>query len=88
MAAGDGVLLEELAKVREVLRHAGRRERRRIISRTLLVKGLEYDHVIIANVNEHASINDLYVALSRARKTIKILGVSDSLRLHQSRNGR
>lgn len=90
IAHGDdpGVLLEELAKVREVLRHAGRRERRRIISRTLLVKGLEYDHVIIANVNEHASINDLYVALSRARKTIKILGVSDSLQLHQSPKGR
>ncbi|WP_135452974.1 UvrD-helicase domain-containing protein [Mycobacterium sp. DL99] len=83
-----GVLLDELAKVREVLRYAGRRERRRIISRTLLVKGLEYDHVIIANVNEHASINDLYVALSRARKTITILGASDTLKLQRSPNGR
>lgn len=86
---GDtGALLDELAKIREVLRYAGRRERRRIISRTLLVKGLEYDHVIIANVNEHASINDLYVALSRARKTITILGTSDTLQLQRSPRGR
>jgi hypothetical protein len=90
VAHGDdtAVLLEELAKIREVLRHAGRRERRRIISRTLLVKRLEYDHVVIADVNQHASINDLYVALSRARKTITILGVSDSLQLQESPNGR
>lgn len=72
---GDaGVLLEELAKAREVLRYAGRRERRRVISRTLLVKGLEYDHVIIADVEAHAKVNDLYVALSRARKSVKTSG--------------
>ncbi len=83
-----GVLLEELAKAREVLRHAGRRERRRVISRTLLVKGLEYDHVIIADVGDHAKVNDLYVALSRARKSITILGRSSTLQLQPSPNGR
>jgi hypothetical protein len=82
------VLLEELAKAREVLRYAGRRERNRVISRTLLVKGLECDHVIIADVNDHARVNDLYVALSRARKSIRILGSSSSLRLQPSPNGR
>jgi len=84
---GATTLLDELAKVREVLRYAGRRERRRIISRTLLVKGLEYDHVVIADVNQHARTNDLYVALSRARKSITILGTSDTLRLQQSPRG-
>lgn len=83
-----GVLLEELAKAREVLRYAGRRERKRVISRTLLVKGLEYDHVIIADVGDHAKVNDLYVALSRARKSIKILGSSSTLLLLPSPNGR
>jgi hypothetical protein len=87
-AQGVGGLLEELAKVREVLRYTGRRDRRRIISRTLLVKGLEYDHVIIADVNQHDTINDLYVALSRARKTITILGTSDTLQLRPSPRGR
>lgn len=88
-AQGDdtGVLLEELAKAREVLRFAGRPERRRIISRTLLVKGLEYDHVIIADVNDHAEVNDLYVALSRARKSVTILGRSSTLRLQPSPRG-
>ncbi len=86
---GDhSVLLEELAKAREVLRYAGRRERKRIISRTLLVKGLEYDHVIIADVTKHAQVNDLYVALSRARKTVTILSTRDHLVLRPSPNGR
>jgi len=82
-----GVLLEELAKAREVLRYAGRRERKRVISRILLVKGLEYDHVIIADVGDHAKVNDLYVALSRARKSITILGRSNTLQLRPSPNG-
>lgn len=83
-----GVLLEELAKAREALRFAGRRERKRVISRTLLVKGLEYDHVIIADVGDHARVHDLYVALSRARKSITLLGKSDTLQLQPSPNGR
>lgn len=82
-----GVLHEELAKAREVLRYAGRRQRKRIISRTLLVKGLEYDHVIVADVGDHAKVNDLYVALSRARKSITILGRSSTLQLQPSPNG-
>ena len=81
------VLLEELAKARDVLRYAGRRERKRVISRTLLVKGLEYDHVIIADVGDHAKVNDLYVALSRARKSITILGSSNTLQLQPSPKG-
>jgi superfamily I DNA/RNA helicase len=81
------VLLEELAKARDVLRYAGRRERMRIVSRTLLVKGLEYDHVIIANIADHRRVNDFYVALSRARKTITILGTSNTVTLIASPNG-
>lgn len=83
-----GVLFEELAKAREVLRYAGRRERKRVISRTLLVKGLEYDHVIIADVGDHAKVNDLYVALSRARNSVTILGKRNTLQLLASPNGR
>lgn len=82
------MLLEELAKAREVFRNAGRHERTRIISRTLLVKGLEYDHVIISDVRDHAGVSDLYVALSRARKSITILGSENTLLLQPSPNGR
>lgn len=81
------VLLEELAKARDVLRHAGRPERSRIISRTRLVKGLEYDHVIIAEATMHAQVNDLYVALTRARKSVTILGRSDTITLEPTPGG-
>jgi hypothetical protein len=85
---GDESLLHaELAKARGSLRHAGRRERRRIISRTLLVKGLEYDHVIIADAGNHTEVNDLYVALTRARKSIHILASGGSLTLVASPRG-
>lgn len=85
---GDKSLLHtELAKARDSLRHAGRHERRRIISRTLLVKGLEYDHVIIADARNHTEVNDLYVALTRARKSIHILANGSSLTLVASPRG-
>lgn len=66
------------------LSYAALRERRRIISRTLLVKGLEYDHVIIADAGNHTEVNDLYVALTRARKSIHILANGPSLTLVES----
>lgn len=47
-----GVLLEELPNARDVLRHARHSERKRAISRPLLVKGLEYDHVVIADFGD------------------------------------
>lgn len=85
---GDKSLLRtELAKARDTLRHAGRRERKRIVSRTLLVKGLEYDHVIIADAANHTEVNDLYVALTRARKSIHILARGTSLSLIESPTG-
>ena len=85
---GDKSLLHtELSKARHSLRHAGRRERRRIISRTLLVKGLEYDHIIIADAGNHTEVNDFYVALTRARKSIHILANGASLTLVESPRG-
>lgn len=52
------------------------------------MKGLEYDYVNIADVGDYAKVNDLYVALSRARKSITILGRSNTLQLQSSLNGR
>lgn len=86
--AGGGqseLLLGELAKARDRIRHAGRSRRRRVVSRTLLVKGLEYDHVVIANASEVADACNLYVALSRARKTVTILGASPKLIVAETR---
>ncbi len=73
--APDSVpLLEHLDRVRDRLRHTDRADRRRVVSRTVLVKGLEYDHVIVANVDRITDACNLYVALTRARKTITVLG--------------
>lgn len=72
---------EALAVVRDRLRRGGRGERRRIASRTLLVKGLEFDHVIIANVQNFTDPRQLYVALSRARKSVTVIGGSPRLQL-------
>jgi DNA helicase IV len=51
-------------------------------SRTVLVKGLEYDHVIIADLAKFTDPRDLYVALSRARKSITVIGQSSRITLH------
>jgi len=51
----------------------------------LLVKGLEYDHVVIANASEVADAYNLYVALSRARKTVTILSASAKLIVAETR---
>ena len=51
------------------------------------MKGLEYDHVIIADAATHTSVNDLYVALTRARKSIRILSRSDIITLTASPRG-
>lgn len=73
--------LENLGRVRERLRRQGRRSHARIASRTLLVKGLEYDHVIIADLSQFTDPRNLYVALSRARKTITIIGARSAIDL-------
>lgn len=79
-----GEPLDNLARVRDRLRRVGRRPERRIASRTLLVKGLEYDHVIIADLNKMTDPCNLYVALSRARKSVKIIGRNSSILLTPS----
>lgn len=72
---------EGLAVIRDRLRHGGRGDRKLVASRTLLVKGLEFDHVIIANVQNFTDPRQLYVALSRARKSVTVIGSSPSLQL-------
>jgi hypothetical protein len=61
-----------LARIRDSLRHSGRRPIRRAVSRTVLVKGLEFDHVVIGDASALRSHRNLYVALTRARKSISV----------------
>jgi hypothetical protein len=73
--------LDNLARVRDRLRRSGRASHNRIASRTLLVKGLEYDHVVIADLNKMRDPHNLYVALSRARKSVTVVGRSSRVML-------
>lgn len=66
---------DAFAKVKDARRHAGRRPELRSVSTTLLVKGLEFDRVLVLDANEYNRRN-LYVAITRARSDLQI--VSDT----------
>lgn len=63
---------EALVRTRNHSRAVGRRPAARVVSRPLLVKGLEYDHVVILNP-ERYSAQELYVALTRGSKTVTVI---------------
>ena len=63
---------EAAITVRDRTRENGRAAQPRTVSRTLLVKGLEYDHAVILDA---ASLDaqDFYVAATRGRRSLTIL---------------
>lgn len=80
LAAGDSTTAQEaVAVVRNRTSLLGRRMGRLTLGRTVLVKGLEFDHSILVNAGS-LDTNNLYVALTRASKTLTILSGSDRLR--------
>ncbi|NKS52461.1 AAA family ATPase [Rhodococcus hoagii] len=68
----DYTVTEALQRIRNQTRVAGRRPSKHVVSRPLLVKGLEYDHVIILNPTAY-SAQELYVALTRGSKSVTIV---------------
>jgi UvrD-like helicase family protein len=76
---GEHPTLAEAAwHVQNKMRHAGRRLAQRSVGSTLLVKGLQFDHAIIV-APEKLSRNDLYVALTRASRTITVVSATPTL---------
>lgn len=76
---GRHTCLEEAAiRARDRTRRNGRAPGRYVISRTLLVKGLEFDHVLILDANALDRKN-LYVALTRGSRSLTVLAVSPIL---------
>lgn len=73
-----------VAAARTRARHRGRHVHYRSIGTPLLLKGLEFDHSILLWDPRHYSIEGLYVALTRASKSLTI--VSDSRTLKPTRN--
>lgn len=78
-AATDGcTVTEALQLARNHTRAAGRRAAARVVSRPLLVKGLEYDHVVILNPAAYEA-QELYVALTRGSKSVTVISESSTL---------
>jgi DNA helicase-2/ATP-dependent DNA helicase PcrA len=60
-------------RLRESARRAGRRLPRHLISRTVLIKGLEFEHALIPDADDFDNAKDLYVAITRASRTLCVL---------------
>ncbi|MFP5041631.1 UvrD-helicase domain-containing protein [Parasediminibacterium sp. JCM 36343] len=67
---------DSMVEKRNRVRKMGRKVSGRCIGTTLLTKGLEFETVIILNVNKFTSPKNLYVALTRASKKLVVFGVS------------
>ncbi len=77
--SGEQPSLDEAAwQVQHKMRHAGRRLAQRSLGSTLLVKGMQFDHAVIV-APEKLSRNDLYVALTRASRTITVVSSTQLL---------
>ena len=70
---GLDTTLEAAVIVRDRTRENGRAAQQRTVSRTLLVKGLEYDHAMILNAGLLNNAQDFYVAATRGRRTLNVL---------------
>lgn len=75
------VPLVDLAwRLRDAGRRSGRRVESRVVSRTLLVKGLEFDHAVVLDVTDWTPFRkpsdpkNLYVAMSRPKLSLTVLG--------------
>lgn len=71
-------LLSAAIRVREQRRLLGRKLPRRVIGSTLLMKGLEADHAIILDA-DGMNRKHLYVALTRASRSVTIFSASPAL---------
>lgn len=69
----EASLLSEVGALRDRERRTGRQLPDRVVSRTLLVKGLEFDHTIVCDT---PMLNrcETYVALTRASRTVTVIG--------------
>jgi len=72
-------LQESSLVVRERTRQFGRRLVPRIVSRTLLIKGLEFDNCMIVGADKLDAKN-LYVALTRGSRTLTIISKEPKLK--------
>ncbi len=72
--------------VRNRTSRAGRRYGRMIISRTVLIKGLEFDHAVVLDADS-MDAHDLYVAMTRGSRSLTVLSKTPVLHLKTAKNG-
>lgn len=72
-------LPDAAAAARTRARHRGRRMYRRSIGTPLLVKGLEFDHAAVLWEPRRQTLEGLYVAITRASKSLTIVARSRTL---------
>jgi DNA helicase-2/ATP-dependent DNA helicase PcrA len=79
-AGGGHETLKDAAwHVRNRTSRTGRRYGRMIVSRTVLVKGLEFDHAIVLDADA-MDAHDLYVAMTRGARSLTVVSKSRILR--------
>ena len=76
----ESALFDAAIRVREQYRQAGRSLPRRAVGSTLLVKGLESDVAVVLDA-DHLSARNLYVAMTRGSKMLKICSQTPYLRV-------
>jgi hypothetical protein len=75
---GNSELTEALWLSRNRTRFVGRRLGRCLVGRTVLVKGLEFDHAIVLDA-DGMDAKDLYVALTRGAQSLTIFSRSQTI---------
>jgi hypothetical protein len=86
LASGRSPSMEEAAaKIRQRATHTGRSLPQRTVSTPLLLKGLEFDHVVVPDASffatqRQAQAKLFYVAISRATRTLTITSPTPILR--------
>lgn len=71
--------------VRDRSRRTGRRPEQHIVSRTLLIKGLEFDHAIVVDADKF-NAKEFYVALTRGKHGLTVLSSKSSVEFDQIPN--
>ena len=74
IAVSDSLsLYDAMIRIKNRIRHMGRKIEGRCIGTTLLTKGLEFDTVVLYEAHKFVDAKNFYVAISRARKKLIII---------------
>ena len=65
--------------LRNRLRYVGRKMDRGSLATPLLVKGLEFDHAVVLDADEHSEAESLYVAITRGSRSLTLVSESPIL---------